>query len=111
MSETPAGSQDHSQSVTDQEPLVPLDSPIVFAHVIAEAIRELIEESHLHEWEILGVYNPPSRPVIHPLAPMAVPSTFVLIRCGYCNLPQSIELEGVWTEEQVMKKIIKNEEQ
>ena len=112
MSETPAGSQDHSQSVTGQEPLdPPVDSPVVFAHVVAEAIRELIEESHLHEWDILGVYTPPSRPVIHPLMAGSVPTTFVLIRCGYCNLPQSIELEGDWTEEQVMKKVIRNEEQ
>jgi len=104
MSEIPDGALRASPSPMDQEPLdPPADSPVVLAHIIAEAIRDLTENTHIHTWDILGVQNPPKRP-IHPRNTVW-PTTIILIRCRECNLPQTEELDGTWTEEQVKAKI------
>lgn len=79
----------------------PVDSPVVLAHVIAEAIQGLIENTHHHQWDILGVYVPqPNRP-IHPRLIGTEQITLVLMRCQECNWVQTIELDGIWTAEQV----------
>jgi hypothetical protein len=58
------------------------------------------EVEHVHIWDILDVWSPPE--VHHPrLGTERV--THVLIRCKTCNLPQTIELDGVWTLEQLLK--------
>jgi hypothetical protein len=75
------------------------DSP---AHVIAEAIQELAENAHEHYWDILAVWSPIARPV--PPRLVGNPNiTIVLVRCQKCNLPTTLELAGIWTEEQVKK--------
>jgi len=105
MSEIPDGALSPSQSVTGQEPLdPPADSPVVFAHVIAEAIRDLME-NHIHRYDILDVYKPPAPARIHPLMPAPVPVTIVLLRCQECVMPDTISLQGEWTLEQVTKEI------
>jgi len=111
MSAIPDGSQGPSPSSTDPERSGLADSVEFLAQVIIAAIRDLTEEAHLHEWDILAVYNLPSRPARHPLMPGSIATTFVLIRCGYCHIPQTVELEGEWTEEQVKQGLTNSEEQ
>lgn len=76
-------------------------TPTTLAHVIAEAVRDIAEgmPQHEHEWDILGVWKPPTgnRPR-HPLLPPNLPITIALIRCLHCGYPQTIELDGDWDE-------------
>ena len=73
----------------------------------AEIVRYLylnataVTKPHLHVWDILGVWNSiePARPA-HPRNPPDR-TTQVLIRCQECNFPQTVELEGIWTEAQL----------
>jgi hypothetical protein len=58
------------------------------------------EPVHVHIWEILDRWSPPDAP--HPRLRMER-VTHVLIRCKTCNLPQTIELMGIWTLEQLLK--------
>jgi hypothetical protein len=80
--------------------------PIVDSTVIANALRRLTEPPHVHIWDILGVSPVPARP-IHPRI-QAPNTTIVLLRCRTCNWPETSELDGVWTEEQI-RKASKNE--
>jgi len=88
MSEYPDGILNPSQEATDPEHLdPPADSPVVLAHVIAEAVRDIAETLHIHRYDILGVYEPPPvRPVLHPLVPVPVQTTVALLRCRECGL-------------------------
>jgi hypothetical protein len=56
--------------------------------------------AHVHIWDILDVQTPPA--TLHPrLSGNTI--TFVLIRCKECNVPQTLELEGTWTLEQILR--------
>jgi hypothetical protein len=55
--------------------------------------------AHVHIWDILDVMNPASQ-AYHPRINMN-PVTFVLVKCSECHIPQTIELQGTWTLEQV----------
>jgi hypothetical protein len=55
---------------------------------------------HVHMWEILERWSPSEVP--HPRL-QAGRVTYVLIRCKACDLPQTVELDGVWTLEQLLK--------
>jgi hypothetical protein len=56
------------------------------------------EPVHIHIWDILDRWTPETSP--HPrLRTGRV--TIVLIQCKICNLPQTIELEGTWTLQQL----------
>jgi len=104
----PDESHDLFQPPTDPEHMVPPGDPLVLAHFIAEAIRDLAEDIHVHRWDILDRWIPSGRPV-HPRTHMGL-ITFVLVRCQECNLPQSVELDGDWTLEQIRKQINVGEE-
>lgn len=75
----------------------------------AEIVRYLyinataVTKPHLHVWDILGVRNPPApRVPVHPrMTDYPTHITIVLIRCQECNFPQTIELDGLWTESQI----------
>jgi hypothetical protein len=54
--------------------------------------------AHVHIWDILDVQATVQS--YHPRVNMN-PVTFVLIKCRECNLPQTIELTGTWTLDQV----------
>jgi hypothetical protein len=56
---------------------------------------------HVHIWDILDVWLP-KNVVYHPQL-RQVEITTVLIRCRECNLPKTIELQGIWTLEQILK--------
>jgi hypothetical protein len=57
--------------------------------------------AHVHIWDILDVQIP-DKTLYHPrLNQTAI--TVVLIRCKECDLPQTIELQGTWTLEQILK--------
>jgi hypothetical protein len=77
-----------------------VDSTVAMAHVVAEAIREVAAEAHQHHWDILGIWKPGGQPV-HPRLLTSQIITVVLVRCQKCNLPQTIELAGIWTIEQI----------
>lgn len=80
--------------------------PILDQTVLANALRRMSEVPHVHMWEILGVWSPaqPNAPV-HPrvAASRASSITVVLLRCRTCNWPETSELDGIWTEEQIRK--------
>ena len=57
--------------------------------------------THQHEWDVVDTWRPEQRQPIHPRMQGTVPSTFVLVICKLCHLPETIELEGIWTTEQV----------
>jgi len=64
------------------------------------AIRgALAAPQHEHSWQAVDVWRDRQQPP-HPRH-MPIPSTFALLVCRNCNLPQAIELEGIWTIEQV----------
>jgi hypothetical protein len=89
---------------TNSIPEPPAESPVVLAHVIAEAIRDLAENSHQHRFAILGVWNPPPpRQPIHPrmAAEFHANITIIAVRCQECGLPLSVTLDGIWTLEQI----------
>jgi hypothetical protein len=73
--------------------------PIVDQTVIANALARLTEPPHVHRWEILGIQRP-ARRAPHPRIPDSN-TTIVLLRCRTCNWPETSELDGMWTEEQV----------
>jgi hypothetical protein len=56
---------------------------------------------HVHMWDILGVQYP-TPPVHHPRIGATV-VTLVLVKCATCNLPMTIELEGKWTHQQLVR--------
>ena len=88
------GSEQH----TNGEPETPHDSPVVLAHVIAEAVRDLAAgmPQHEHAWDILDVQAPPEPAVRMPMvSPLA--ATYVLVRCVSCGLPDTLTLAGMWT--------------
>lgn len=97
MSEIQNESPSLSRPPTDPEHLVPPDSPVVLAHVIAEAIRELTENQHVHRWDILDVWKRPGP--AHPR--VMTPETIVLIRCQECNIPETTSLDGSWNLDQL----------
>lgn len=57
--------------------------------------------NHQHEWDVVDTWRPEVQRPIHPRMQGSVPSTFVLIICKICHIPSTIELEGIWTTEQV----------
>ena len=89
------------------------DDPMI--EVPASRLRELrdkesrLEEltgvlrsmSHYHVWDILGIYKPPG-----PVHPRAIrQTTIVLLRCSGCNLPDTIDLDGQWTIDQIRARL------
>jgi hypothetical protein len=60
--------------------------------------------THEHDWDVVDTWRPETQRPIHPRMQGAIPSTYVLIVCKICHLPQTIELEGIWTTEQVRDK-------
>jgi hypothetical protein len=58
------------------------------------------QPEHVHMWEILERWSPaePAHPRLR-----AERVTYVLVRCKTCDLPQTVELSGVWTLEQLLK--------
>jgi hypothetical protein len=103
MSEIPDGVLGHSQSPMDPEHLVPPASPVVLAHLIAEALRELAENYHDHRWDIIGVAYPKGleRPR-HPRLGFTGEITRALLKCQVCGILEVLELGGNWTPEQIM---------
>jgi hypothetical protein len=77
----------------------------VIAEILRQALLAISQNAHVHDWAILGVWKPASRPV-HPRGPIAA-ETVVLIKCRGCGLPESISLDGDFTEEQVRKDVAK----
>jgi hypothetical protein len=65
-----------------------------------KALQKLTELPHVHKWDILGVWRP-TRPA-HPRMPNSNTTT-VLLRCRVCNWPETSELNGMWTEDQIRK--------
>jgi len=57
--------------------------------------------SHIHRWEILDIWFPIEYPP-HPRIKQEK-QTVILIRCRTCELPQTVELQGTWTMEQVLQ--------
>jgi len=101
MSGIPEEHPDHSRPATGQEPATPVDSTVVIAHVIAEAIRE--GSSHDHVWTIIAVSEPEGthRP-IHPRLEVAPGITRVLLKCDICHIPEVQHLAGHWTRDQIL---------
>jgi len=93
------GSEQH----TNGEPETPHDSPVVLAHVIAEAIRDLAEGMplHEHEWDILDVQDAPKPAVLLPMQ-KDIASTYALVRCKHCGIPDTLTLAGTWTLDQLL---------
>jgi len=58
--------------------------------------------SHVHKWNVLDVWHP-TPGLVHPRIKQEY-QTFVLIRCDVCQIPQTIELKGTWTMEQILQK-------
>jgi hypothetical protein len=73
------------------------------AEVLRQALAAIAQNAHVHEWDILGTWKPASRPV-HPRGPIAA-ETVVLIKCRGCGLPESVSLDGDFTEEQIRKGV------
>jgi hypothetical protein len=57
--------------------------------------------AHVHVWDILEAQNQAPQ-MLHPRLANS-PITLVLVRCKECNLPQTVELPGTWTLEQILK--------
>ena len=68
-----------------------------------EHIRELPQQIqlHVHKWEILDVWHP-NQSMTHPRVAFHA-TTHVLVRCTECNFPNTVELQGQWTLEQIRK--------
>ena len=77
----------------------------ITAEVFRQALAAIAQDAHVHVWDILDIKrtSPAGRPA-HPRMPMAT-ETIVLIRCRGCNLPESVSLDGDWTEEQIRKGV------
>jgi hypothetical protein len=98
------GDEPRDEPYAHNEPETPHDSPVVLAHVIAEAIRDIAVPQHEHVWRLRGVYYPPAPRVIHPLVQVQIDTTVVLVRCKVCKVPETIQLTGHWTEDQIRGK-------
>jgi hypothetical protein len=57
--------------------------------------------AHQHEWNPVDVFSVRNSKPAHPRMAQDTPSTIVLLVCESCRYPQTIELDGVWTIEQV----------
>jgi hypothetical protein len=84
---------------------LPDDNLTGLAHVIAEAFREIGENTHIHKYDILDVWVRPAGPNLHPLVPVQIPTTIALLRCRECELPDTTTLPGEWTLEQIRKRV------
>lgn len=71
----------------------------VVAEVLRQALSAIAQNAHVHQWDILAIWKPASRPV-HPRGPIAA-ETVVAIKCSGCGLPESVSLDGDFTEEQI----------
>jgi hypothetical protein len=60
-----------------------------------------VVSEHVHIWGILDVWQQPERQYHPQIRPRDI--TVVLIRCKDCNFPQTIELQGTWTLEQLLR--------
>ena len=56
-------------------------------------------ESHTHTWDLLEIWIPDDVQYHPRIAPS--PKTVVLMICKTCNLPQTAELKGKWTLQQL----------
>src|SRR5215469_17355864 len=58
-------------------------------------------EVHHHTWDIIDVWHPsqPNHPQMKPVV-----TTIVLMICQICHIPQTEELAGNWTLQQVKGK-------
>lgn len=65
-----------------------------------EKIHYLFDSRHEHDWDLVDVWHPTGQP-IHPRDRVSMPFTIVLIICRQCHYPQTMELDGVWTIEQL----------
>lgn len=78
--------------------------------VLVEATRKLYEDvfskatsnAHVHQWDIIGVWTPPNR-AIHPRDSLTL-YTVVLIKCNKCGWPETINLEGIWSEDKIREQ-------
>lgn len=77
----------------------------ITAEVFRQALAAIAQDAHVHDWAILGIWKPASRPV-HPRGPIAA-ETVVLIKCTGCGLPESVSLDGDFTEDQIRKDVAK----
>lgn len=66
-----------------------------------------IPNEHVHIWDILDSQLPQS-PIHHPRIGATV-VTLVLVRCKTCNLPQTVELEGRWLLQDILKNFPKDD--
>jgi hypothetical protein len=66
-----------------------------------DTIKTPDQQDHVHMWEILDVWRPATE-AYHPRIPQSQ-VTIVLIKCRTCELPQTVELQGVWSLGQVLK--------
>lgn len=72
----------------------------------AEVIRylhantQILSAAHVHNWDILGV-KPETPRNIHPRDTRGA-YTIVLVRCKECNWPETTELDGLWTKDQIL---------
>jgi hypothetical protein len=73
------------------------------AEVLRQALAAIAQNAHVHEWDILGTWKPAGRPV-HPRS-VQMAETVVLVRCRGCGLPETVNLDGDWTEEQIRKRV------
>jgi hypothetical protein len=101
MPKIPDESQSLSPVPTGQEPLdPPADSPVVLAHIVAEAILEAIGKVHDCEWTILAIayLKPasPGRPAHSRIGRAPEGLTRVLYRCQKCRVLYVQELPGQW---------------
>jgi hypothetical protein len=64
------------------------------------------EPAHVHRWGILDVWHPeaPAHPRLR-----SDPITITLVRCTTCDMPMTIELEGHWNLQQLIKNYAKIE--
>jgi hypothetical protein len=89
----------------DQEPLVPPDDiMVILAHLIAEALREAMEQAHDCVYDIVGTMYKgpePGRPR-HPR--LAGPETTrVLMRCQICHDLVVKDLDGRWSPHEIFR--------
>lgn len=71
-----------------------------FRRIRETANRVLGTINHQHDWDVIDTWRPENKQ-IHPRMQGNIPSTFVLVICKTCHIPSTIELEGIWTTEQV----------
>ena len=89
--------QDFGDSPHDKKPN-PAPEPTTgpFAPIDADT-----PNSHVHKWETLDIWHP----VFSNHPQLRTPAvTIVLVRCRVCEIPQTIELKGTWTLQQILQK-------